>query len=432
MTTPLSNSADLALAQLRQVSGQILLPHVQGSDLLLERALINHYRFGTDKTAAGTCRLLKASDGIVAVNLPRDDDWQLVSAWLEAALVDESVSARDWSFVEETIARKSASYLLDRAHDLGLAVSTADTTPTKPSNFSQRLLRGKPAMGKTDKPPRVIDLSALWAGPLCTHLLQRLGAEVIKVESTTRPDGARAGNTHFYGLLNQSKLSLALNFSTEQGLKDLHLLLASADIVIESSRPRALLQLGINPREYVANYPGLTWIQLTGHGSAAPQSSWIAYGDDAASAAGLCAQLYEATGQYGFVADAIADPLTGLHAALAAWQSWLSGGGEMIGLSLSEVTSFCIHSELNTDKASFLEQLRSWPGLAAQINEAQTLDTTSTSTPLIADSLTHHLLDRFSCHRLITGKVASLGEDTETVMKQLIEQDMKQEDSYLN
>ena len=117
--------------------------------------------------------------------------------------------------------------------------------------------------------------------------------------------------------------------------------------------------------------------------------------------------------------------LTGLHAALAAWQSWLTGGGEMIGLSLSEVTSFCIHSERNTDKASFLKQLKSWPSLAAKINEAQT-----------SDSFTNHVLDRFSRHRLITGKVASLGEDTQPVMKQLIEQSTKQgpkqEDSHPN
>ncbi|MFT4713330.1 MAG: hypothetical protein ACI8W1_001817 [Candidatus Azotimanducaceae bacterium] len=421
MTVPLSNRADFALEQLRQVSGQNLLPGVRGADLLLERALINQYRFGTDKTAAGTCRLLKASDGLVAVNLPRDDDWQLVSAWLEGIFVDEVSSERNWSFLEGEVALKSSSYLLDRAHDLGLAVSSADGMPVKPSSFLQHLASGTRLINKVVKPPRVVDLSALWAGPLCTHLLQRLGADVIKVESAARPDGARAGNSHFYGLLNQSKLSLALDLSTQQGLKDLQLLLASADIVIESSRPRALLQLGINPSEYVANYPGLTWIQLTGHGSAAPQSGWIGYGDDAASAAGLCAQLYEATGQYGFVADAIADPLTGLHAALAAWQSWLSGGGEMIGLSLSEVTSFCIHSELDTNKAAFSAQLKSWPNLAAQINDAQILDITTMVTP----HLINRVIEGFSANRLISGKVAALGEDTQTVMQQLMKQEAR-------
>jgi hypothetical protein len=421
MTVPLSNRADLALEQLRQVSGQNLLSGVRGADLLLERALINQYRFGTDKTAAGTCRLLKTSDGLVAVNLPRDDDWQLVSAWLEGTLVGEVTSERNWSFLEGEVALKGSSYLLDRAHDLGLAVSAADAMPSKPSNFLQLLSTGTRRSHNTNKPPKVVDLSALWAGPLCTHLLQQLGADVIKVESAARPDGARAGNAHFYGLLNQSKLSLALDLATEQGLKDLHLLLASADIVIESSRPRALLQLGINPREYVASYPGLTWIQLTGHGSAAPQSGWIGYGDDAASAAGLCAQLYDATGQYGFVADAIADPLTGLHAALTAWQSWLSGGGEMIGLSLSGVTAFCIHTELETNKACFFDQLKSWPSLAAQINEVQTQDNTSTLTP----HSINRVIDRCSANRLITGKVAGLGEDTETVMKQLVKQEAK-------
>ena len=42
-------------------------------------------------------------------------------------------------------------------------------------------------------PPRIVDLSALWAGPLCAHLLQLAGASVVKLESTRRPDGARFG-----------------------------------------------------------------------------------------------------------------------------------------------------------------------------------------------------------------------------------------------
>ena len=62
--------------------------------------------------------------------------------------------------------------------------------------------------------PRVVDLSALWAGPLAASLLQRNGAEVIKVEDTRRPDGARRGDAAFYDLLNAGKRSVALDLSS--------------------------------------------------------------------------------------------------------------------------------------------------------------------------------------------------------------------------
>ena len=56
----------------------------------------------------------------------------------------------------------------------------------------------------------VLDLSALWAGPLCGHLLWLCGGRVIKVESRDRLDGARFGDADFYALLNQGKRSVVV------------------------------------------------------------------------------------------------------------------------------------------------------------------------------------------------------------------------------
>ena len=87
--------------------------------------------------------------------------------------------------------------------------------------------------------PLVVDLSALWAGPLCGHLLHLCGADVIKVESDTRPDGARFGNAAFFGLLNQGKRSVGLDLTRHEGRKTLRQLIDRADVVIESSRPES-------------------------------------------------------------------------------------------------------------------------------------------------------------------------------------------------
>ena len=92
---------------------------------------------------------------------------------------------------------------------------------------------------------KVVDLGALWAAPLCAQLLQEMGSRVIKVESSARPDGARAGPSHFFDLMNAGKESVALDLRTATGRSALNDLLIAADIVIESSRPRALEQMGI-------------------------------------------------------------------------------------------------------------------------------------------------------------------------------------------
>jgi hypothetical protein len=60
----------------------------------------------------------------------------------------------------------------------------------------------------------VADLSSMWAGPLCARLLGLAGADVIKVESPDRPDGARRGNREFFDWLHAGHRSLAVDFRT--------------------------------------------------------------------------------------------------------------------------------------------------------------------------------------------------------------------------
>jgi crotonobetainyl-CoA:carnitine CoA-transferase CaiB-like acyl-CoA transferase len=84
------------------------------------------------------------------------------------------------------------------------------------------------------------------------------------------------------------------------------------------------------------------WLSITGYGRDAPMREWIAFGDDAGVAAGLSWLLREANGYTVFCGDAIADPLTGLHAALLAWAAWTRGGGVLLDVSLYGVLARCI------------------------------------------------------------------------------------------
>ncbi|WP_420429274.1 CoA transferase [Algiphilus sp.] len=335
---PLAAAADGTLAALRSLPGGAALDGIDGAALLTERAaLLGLHRQG-DRSAAGACRLLTCRDGMLAVHLARDSDWALLPAWLEREAVT------DWGHLEQHLRGSLQAPLLERARWLGLPV-TAVGPPRRYAPWMQPDARLAMAPATVpDRRPRVVDLSSLWAGPLCSHLLQRMGAEVIKVETRQRPDGARQGHPAFFDRLHAGKASVALALETAEGRSQLLTLLREADIVIEAARPRGLRQLGIHAEALLAERPGLTWIAITGYGREGDNAERVAFGDDAAMAAGLGWIMAEAYGRACFVGDALADPLTGLHAALAAWEGWLRGGGGLRALALRDVVGHVITS----------------------------------------------------------------------------------------
>jgi crotonobetainyl-CoA:carnitine CoA-transferase CaiB-like acyl-CoA transferase len=139
--------------------------------------------------------------------------------------------------------------------------------------------------------------------------------------------------------MNAGKASVALDFGTDAGRAQLHRLVERADIVVESARPRALAQLGINAAALVGSLPGLIWVSVTGYGRSEPGAGWVAFGDDAGAAAGLAIATGPPGGPPLFCGDAIADPLTGLHAAVSAIASWNGGGGHLLDLALCDVAA---------------------------------------------------------------------------------------------
>ena len=328
---PLAGPADETLKELARIAGSKRLNQLDASTLLGERAmLLGLPRPPCGQSYSGASRLLPCNNGWIAVTLPRKSDWELIPAWLERDS-DES-----WQGLQESLQTQSVDRVVERGRLLGLAVAKASIpphisslSPVKPT-YSYR---------QESESPLVLDLSALWAGPLCGYLLHLAGARVIKVESTTRPDGARLGNQDFYSLLNQGKRSVAFNFKEIEGRNALRQLIEKADIVIESSRPRALRQLGVLPEELVRKRQCLVWVSITGYGRQEPEANWSAYGDDAGAAAGLCFLMWKATGQYQFAGDAIADPLTGIETAWRAWNAWLGAKSELISPSMKDVVT---------------------------------------------------------------------------------------------
>ncbi len=333
---------------------------LDGARLLGERAAIAGYRRNGSISAGGTCQFVEASDGWIAINLARSDDWAMLSA-----LCGERINP-DWSHLASAIRDRNADDLVEVGRELGLPIAQLGV-PASSECWFEIVSQPARAVAKRRSHPIVIDLSSLWAGPLCGSLLTLMGARVIKVESVRRPDGARFGPIKFFDLLNSGKESVALDFSTAAGREDLGRLIASADIVIEASRPRALRQLGISAETFTEQNPGLVWLSITGYGRKGEESQWVAFGDDAGVAAGLSAIVSQNRRRPIFCGDAIGDPLTGLHAALLAWSRWRKGHGGIMSIALRDVVAHCISYDARRWGAPTRTRQRTWELLLEQL-----------------------------------------------------------------
>jgi len=310
---------------------------LDGPALLGERAALAGLARRGRTAPGGATRLLRAADGWLALTLARADDVAALPAWLE--LAPGSCAARDpWAVAAAALAERAAADAVARARLIGLPAAVAAPPPSAPPPPVRVAARG-PRGERGAAPPLVVDLSSLWAGPLCAQLLGLAGARVVKVESRGRPDGARRGPPAFFDLLHAGHESVALDFARAEDRAALRALVAAADVVVESARPRALRQLGIDAEEIVATSAGVTWVAISGHGRAEPGAGWVAFGDDAAAAGGLWALAGSGLDGPLACADAIADPLTGLHAAAAALAAHDAGGGILLDVALATVAA---------------------------------------------------------------------------------------------
>jgi hypothetical protein len=275
------------------------------------------------------CRLVRAADGWIAVNLAREDDQSLIPAWLETEAAEDA-----WSAVLPAARRRSWRELVERARLLGMPVAgVGEVVAAAPS--APLVAAGRPA--RTARSPlTVVDLSSLWAGPLCGAVLAACGAAVTKVESRRRPDPSRVATPDFFRRLNGAKGDVALDFKDAGDRARLRDMVLAADVVITSARPRAFEQLGLASTEVFAHRPDLVWVAVSGYGWTGEAADRVAFGDDAAAAGGLVS--WTARGPR-FLGDALADPLTGLAAAAGAVQALQAGGGMIVDAALARTAA---------------------------------------------------------------------------------------------
>jgi alpha-methylacyl-CoA racemase len=191
---------------------------------------------------------------------------------------------------------------------------------------------------------RVLDLTQLLPGPMCTLHLADMGAEVIKVEPPEYGDPVRGGKGKFstmFLMLNRNKRSLEVNLRSEEGLTLLKKLVATADVLVEGFRPGVTERLGIGYQAMATINPKLVYCSITGYGQEGPLSQVAGHDINYQSLTGVLEQTGKAGGppaQGNLPAADLAggsmSAATGILAAL--FDAQRSGKGRFVDIAMAD------------------------------------------------------------------------------------------------
>ncbi len=146
---------------------------------------------------------------------------------------------------------------------------------------------------------RVLDLGTWWAGSFTATLLASLGADVIKVESTRRIDGARVlggdpsaeqwwERGYFFLGINHNKRAVTLDLTQPEGLDVLKTMIAGADVLLENFAPRVMENLGLDWDGVRALNPSIVMLRMPAFGLTGPLRDRVGYAQTVEQYSGLC------------------------------------------------------------------------------------------------------------------------------------------------
>jgi crotonobetainyl-CoA:carnitine CoA-transferase CaiB-like acyl-CoA transferase len=178
---------------------------------------------------------------------------------------------------------------------------------------------------------RVLDLTRLLPGPVCTLYLADLGADVVKVEDTGAGDYARnLGNrpgtvSAFFRAVNRNKRSIAVDLKHPEGRAAFLALAARADAIVESFRPGVVASLGVGYDEVVAVNPRIVYASISGYGQDGPRAQAAGHDINYLGYAGVLDQSGTRDGPPALCNLQIADLLGGAASAAIATLAALLG-----------------------------------------------------------------------------------------------------------
>ena len=194
---------------------------------------------------------------------------------------------------------------------------------------------------------RVLDLTRVLAGPLCSMMLGDMGAEVIKVEEPGKGDDTRTwppfhgGEATYFLSVNRNKKSLTLNLKAPEGQRILKCLIARSDVLLENFRPGTMERLGFGYEALKATNLRLVYCSISGFGETGPESGRPGYDLIVQGESGLMDLTGFPDGPPVKVGTSIADLVAGLMAAhgvaLALLARERTGHGQKVEIAMLDV-----------------------------------------------------------------------------------------------
>ena len=201
---------------------------------------------------------------------------------------------------------------------------------------------------------RVLDLSRLLPGPVCTLHLADLGADVVKVEDTGAGDYARSlglaptdgrvvsdAASAFFRMVNRNKRSLALDLKAPAGREAFLRLAQRADVIVESFRPGVVDKLGVGYAAVAARNPRIVYCSITGYGQTGPYRDRAGHDINYLGYAGVLDQTGTSGGPPALsnlqVADLLGGSMNASTAILAAlFGASRTGQGSHVDVAMTE------------------------------------------------------------------------------------------------
>ena len=198
---------------------------------------------------------------------------------------------------------------------------------------------------------RILELSAGAAGPVATRYFAEQGADVVRLESSKRPDFLRTlrltpndprglEGSPMFALLNPGKRSVALNLQEPEGVELALGLVRWADVVLENFSPGVMERLALSPERLLAEKPELVVVSSCLFGQTGPQRAYPGFGGQGSAIAGFNALTgwpdREAIGPYATITDSLSPRYVAVLIAAALLARRRTGRGQHIDVSQIE------------------------------------------------------------------------------------------------